>query len=142
MAPTNTSEQIRFLLESFANKTTGVKSVLVSSKDGLKLAAHNLVDDGVSDRLSAVTSGLFSLTKGAGAYLDGDGALRQNITEFVGGFLFIVPGGPGANVTVLTDSSVDIGQLGFDIELLVKQVSHVLSVEARHPQGQTDGRAG
>lgn len=142
MAPTNTSEQIRHFLETFANKTPGVTSVLVSSKEGLELAAHNLEDDGVSDRLSAVTSGLFSLTKGAGAFLDGDGALRQNITQFVGGFLFIVPGGPGANVTVLTDSSIDIGQIGFEIELLVNQVSHVLSVETRPPQSHADGRAG
>ncbi|MCA1220043.1 roadblock/LC7 domain-containing protein [Streptomyces sp. 8L] len=142
MASANASEQLSFLLETFASKTAGVRSVLVSSKDGLELAAHNLVEDGISDRLSAVTSGLFSLTKGVGSLLDGDGTLKQNIAEFAGGFLFVVPGGPGANVTVLTDPSVDIGQIGFDIQLLVKQVSHALSVEARHPQARSDGQAG
>jgi predicted regulator of Ras-like GTPase activity (Roadblock/LC7/MglB family) len=142
MASTNTSDDLLFLLEDFASKTAGVRSVLVSSKDGLEMASYNLMDDGVSDTLSAVTSGLFSLTKGAGAFLDGGGAFKQNVTEFAGGYLFIVPGGSGANVTVLTDATVDVGQLGYAVQFLVTQVSHIASVEARQPQAHADGRAG
>lgn len=142
MASANLSEQLAFLLETFASKTAGVQSVLVSSTDGLELAAHNLVDDGVSASLSAVTSGMFSLAKRAGSLLSGDGAIKQNITEFGKGFLVIVPGGPGANVTVLADASVDIGQLGYDVQLLVNQVSHLMSVEARHPEAASGGGAG
>ncbi|WP_241826763.1 roadblock/LC7 domain-containing protein [Streptomyces graminilatus] len=126
-----TKNDLTWLLTDFVNRTTGAVSALVTSRDGMKVASLNHDRKGEADTLSAITSGLHSLALGTGRLLNGAGGVRQVIVELDGGHLFVQAAGEGALLTVLVGADGDVGQVSYEMTLLVKQVPQYLYVAPR-----------
>src|SRR5262249_46324122 len=77
------------LLPSFARRVPDVTHALAVSVDGLTLAASDGLPVDRSDQLSAITSGLASLTVGAAKCLS-TGRVRQTVVDMDGGVLLVM----------------------------------------------------
>ncbi len=127
---TGAGRQLDWLVDDFARRVSGVRQALVVSGDGLRLATSAGVDPGLGDQLSAVASGLVSLTRGA-AQCFGAEPVRQTIVEMAGGYLFVTAIAEGAALTVFADATCDIGMVGYEMTLLVARVGQLLTPAAR-----------
>ncbi|WP_433386956.1 roadblock/LC7 domain-containing protein [Micromonospora sp. KLBMP9576] len=129
MTPT-VSAGLDWLLANFAEQVPDVSHALAVSGDGLRLAASpHLAPDQV-DQLSAVISGLASLTIGA-ARLMSAGRVRQQIIDMDGGVLLVMAVGERALVGVLAAPGCDLGQIGYETAMLVQRVAEALEPAAR-----------
>ncbi|MGW1783960.1 roadblock/LC7 domain-containing protein [Streptomyces sp. NPDC002143] len=124
-------KDLTWLLDDFVKRTSGAVSALVTSRDGMEVASLNHDAEGEAEVLSAITSGLHSLALGVGHHLKAAGSVRQVVVELDGGHLFVMAAGDGALLTVLVDADGDVGQIGYEMTLLVKRVQHQLSVAPR-----------
>ena len=78
--------------------------------------------------------GLASLAVGAARLFDG-GAVLQTVVEMEHGYLMLMSVGDGSNLTVLTEEAADIGQVGYEMALLVERVGRMVQAEARVTTG-------
>jgi predicted regulator of Ras-like GTPase activity (Roadblock/LC7/MglB family) len=134
MMKTN-DRDLDWLLESLLERTPGTRHALVLSRDGLKLCRTSGLSVDQADQLSAIASGIQSLAHGASAeFGDGTGGVRQSMTEFHGGLLFIVEAGEGAHLAVVAGEEADAGVIGHNMNELVEQIGEYLSSPARDPR--------
>ncbi|MFN2495905.1 MAG: roadblock/LC7 domain-containing protein [Pseudonocardiaceae bacterium] len=117
--------QLDWLLTDFMRGTPGVHHALVVSDDGLPLAASERVDEMLGDRLSAATSGLVSLARGA-AQLLSLAPVNQTIVEMIGGYLFMTSISQGSTLAVVADRHCDMGLVGYEMTMLASRVGHAL----------------
>jgi len=129
---TGDGRQLDWLVDDFAQRVAGVRQALVTSGDGLRLAASSAVDTELGDQMSAVASGLVSLTRGAAQCFAAE-PVRQTIVEMGGGYLFVTSIADGAALTVFADPSCDIGMVGYEMALLVARVGQLLTPATRGP---------
>lgn len=121
-----------WLLENLLEKTPGARHALVLSRDGLKLCLSSGLSVDQADQLAAIASGIQSLSHGASIeFGDGSGGVRQSMTEFHGGILFIVEAGVGAHLAVIAESDADAGVIGHNMNELVEQIGGYLRAEPR-----------
>ncbi|MGW0883251.1 roadblock/LC7 domain-containing protein [Streptomyces sp. NPDC002671] len=127
--------EIDWLLNDFVAHTTGARAALLTSTDGLTIAHHNLADDNdaTASRLSAITSGVHSLTKGAAELLNGATGVNQILMDVEGGQLYIMAAGSGALLTVLATNEADPGMIGFEASMLITRFPQNLTVAPRVP---------
>ncbi|CUU58919.1 dynein regulation protein LC7 [Frankia sp. CcI49] len=131
----NTTESdLDWLLENLLARTPGTHHALVLSRDGLKLCRSSGLSIDQADQLSAIASGIQSLAHGASIeFGDGTGGVRQSMTEFHGGLLFIVDAGQGAHLAVIATDDADAGIIGHNMSELVEQIGEYLSAAPRGP---------
>ena len=132
---TGAGRQLDWLVDDFARRIAGVRQALVVSGDGLRLAASAGVDTGLGDQLSAVASGLVSLTRGA-AQCFGAEPVRQTIVEMGGGYLFVTAVSDGSSLAVFADAQCDIGMVGYEMTMLASRVGHALTPAPRAGAGR------
>jgi predicted regulator of Ras-like GTPase activity (Roadblock/LC7/MglB family) len=77
-----------------------------------------------------VSSGLASLAVGASRLFEG-GAVLQTIVEMEHGYLMLMSVGDGSTLAVLTQESADIGQVGYEMALLVARVGAAVQAQPR-----------
>jgi predicted regulator of Ras-like GTPase activity (Roadblock/LC7/MglB family) len=127
-----TDRSLDWLLENLLEKTPGTRHALVLSRDGLKLCLSSGLTVDQADQLSAIASGIQSLSHGASMeFGDGSGGVRQSMTEFHGGILFIVEAGVGAHLAVIADDEADAGVVGHNMNELIEQIGEYLRAEPR-----------
>jgi predicted regulator of Ras-like GTPase activity (Roadblock/LC7/MglB family) len=119
-----------WLLTNFTDEVPGVAHAIAVSSDGLLLAHSRDLPRDRGDQLAAIAAGLASLTQGAAGLLEA-GAVLQNVVEMEGGFLFLMSMGDGAALAALAARNCDVGQVGYEMALLVERVGGVLSPAAR-----------
>ena len=100
------------------------------SADGLLMAASRSIPYERAEQVAAVSSGLASLAVGAARLFDG-GAVLQTVVEMQRGYLLLMSVGDGSHLAVLTEDSADIGQVGYEMALLVDRVGRMIQAEAR-----------
>jgi hypothetical protein len=128
------------LLDELVTGTRGARHALVLSKDGLKLSLSPGLSADHADQLAAIASGIQSLARGASIeFGDGSGGVRQSMTEFHGGILFIVEAGEGAHLAVVGEESADAAAIGRGMNDLVEAVHGRLRADPR-TGGRTDTR--
>ncbi|MFK0296229.1 roadblock/LC7 domain-containing protein [Streptomyces sp. NPDC090442] len=89
-----------------------------------------------ADQLAAIASGIQSLSHGASVeFGDGTGGVRQAMTEFHGGVLFIVEAGNGAHLALIAVEDADVGLIGFHMNELVEQIGEYLRAAPRGEDG-------
>lgn len=120
------SQDTSWLLANFAEETPGVAHAIAVSSDGLLLASSRDLPRDRADQLAAITSGLVSLTQGAAGLLEA-GAVLQNVVEMDGGFLFLMSISDGSALAALAARNCDVGQVGYEMALLVERVGTALS---------------
>ncbi|MFF9482849.1 roadblock/LC7 domain-containing protein [Streptomyces sp. NPDC014733] len=136
---TNTTDHsLDWMLENLLQKTPGARHALVLSRDGLKLCHSPGLTVDQADQLAAIASGIQSLSHGASVeFGDGTGGVRQAMTEFHGGILFIVEAGHGAHLALLAVEDADVGLIGFNMNELVEQIGEYLQAAPREEGGRT-----
>ncbi|MEU5158407.1 roadblock/LC7 domain-containing protein [Streptomyces sp. NPDC020875] len=121
-----------WLLEGLLERTPGTRHALVLSRDGLKLCHTAELSADRADQLSAISAGIQSLSHGASVeFGDGSGGVRQSMTEFYGGILFIAEAGEGSHVAVVAAEDADAGLVGHNMLELVEQLGEHLSAPPR-----------
>ena len=127
-------ESLDWLVSKFAREVAGVSHAILVSADGLLMAASEHMPIERADQLAAVASGLSSLSAGAAQLFDG-GPVLQSIVEMQNGYLLLMRVGDGSNLAALASRSHDIGQIGYEMAILVEQVGTVIqSARRRAPQ--------
>ena len=124
------SPQLDWLVNDFVRQVAGVRQALVVSVDGLRLAQSDGLDKSTADQLSAVTSGLVSLTRSAAQSFRAE-PVRQTIVEMGGGYLFVTAVSDGSSLAVFADAHCDIGMVGYEMTMLVARVGQLLAPAAR-----------
>jgi predicted regulator of Ras-like GTPase activity (Roadblock/LC7/MglB family) len=128
--------QLDWLLNDFIRDTPGVLHALVISGDGLPLAASGNVDAVLGDQLSAATSGLVSLSRGAAQLLN-LAPVSQTVVEMAGGYLFATSISQGSTLAVVAYRHCDMGMVGYEMTMLASRVGHVLTPAPRATQTRT-----
>jgi len=122
------AKNFNWLLSSFVESTIGVEEAIAVSSDGLLMAVSSNMDRAGADKLAAIVSGLRSLADGASRIM-GKGALNHVIIEMNKGFLLVATISGGASLGVTTSKNCDLGQIGYDMTLLIERVGSSLTPE-------------
>jgi predicted regulator of Ras-like GTPase activity (Roadblock/LC7/MglB family) len=134
-----TDAKLDWLLEKLLERTPGARHGLVLSRDGLKLCRSRELNEDQADQLAAIAAGIQSLSHGASVeFGDGTGGVRQAMTEFYGGILFVVEAGEGAHLAVIAGDDADVGLVGHNMNELVEQIGEHLSAPPRESGGGSD----
>lgn len=123
--------ELDWLLNDLTQRMPSVRHALVLSNDGLVSGSSQGIKSQDAERLAAVSSGLNSLAKGTGQHF-GAGQVRQTMIEFEEGVLFVTAAGEGSCLCVLGAAEADIGQISYEMTLLVSRVGEHLGVAARN----------
>lgn len=127
---TSTGSSLDWLVTKFAREVAGVAHALLVSVDGLPIAASEYLPRERADQLAAVASGLASLAAGAAQLFEG-GQVLQSVVEMQNGYLLLMRVGDGSHLATLAVSSCDIGQIGYEMAVLVEQVGNVVQSARR-----------
>ena len=123
-----------WLVSRFVEEVTDAAHAILVSADGLLMAMSESIPDERAEQVAAVSSGLASLAVGAARLFDG-GAVLQTVVEMERGYLMLMSVGDGSNLTVLTEEAADIGQVGYEMALLVERVGRMVQAEPRVTAG-------
>jgi uncharacterized protein len=132
--PGSTMQDMSWLMTNFADNVAGIAHVVAVSADGLLLASSRDLPPDRAEQLAAITAGVVSLTDGASRTFTG-GNVLQTIVEMDSGYLFLMTISDGSALAVLASRSCDVGQVGYEMALLVERVGAALSPLPREAVG-------
>jgi predicted regulator of Ras-like GTPase activity (Roadblock/LC7/MglB family) len=130
--------QFGWLVNDFVERVPGVAHAVVVSADGLLLTASSRLPLDRADQLAAVASGCVSLTQGAARCFEA-GGVKETIVEMERGIMLLMAISDGSCLAVLAAPVCDIGQVAYEMTLLVDRVGQLLTPELR---AQLQGAAG
>ena len=119
-----------WLVTRFVDDVPDAAHAILLSADGLLMAASTSLPADRAEQVAAVSSGLASLAVGASRLFEG-GAVLQTIVEMEHGYLMLMSVGDGSTLAVLTQESADIGQVGYEMALLVVRVGRAVQAQPR-----------
>jgi uncharacterized protein len=128
MSLADDAQQFNWLMNSFVRDTAGVTDSVAVSSDGLLMARSNTLDDAGADQIAAIISGFVSLGQGATRCFDFE-ALQQVIIAMKGGYLFVTAMGTAGCLGVVATPQGDIGNIGYQMALLVERAGAMLTPE-------------
>ncbi|MGW6568542.1 roadblock/LC7 domain-containing protein [Streptomyces sp. NPDC054975] len=124
--------ELDWLLDDLTRRVEYIRHALVLSNDGLVTGASSGLAREDAEHLAAVSSGLHSLARGSGRHFQA-GRARQTMVEFDDALLFVTAAGEGSCLCVLSGADADVGQVAYEMTLLVNRVGEHLAVAARQP---------
>lgn len=119
-----------WLITDFVRRVPGAAHAVVVSADGLLLAGSDGLPQDRAEQLSAVASGLISLTEGAARCFEA-GQVNQTVVEMDRGYLFLMSISDGSCLSVLAAPTSDIGAVAYEMTLLVERVGEQMTPELR-----------
>lgn len=122
-----------WFMSNFVRDVPGVSHAILVSADGLLMASSSRLPADRAEQLAAVTSGLASLSSGAARLFDA-GKVRQSIVEMDDGYLLSMSVGDGSHLATLASISCEIGQVGYEMAVLVDRVGKTIQATERAPQ--------
>ncbi|WP_418960934.1 roadblock/LC7 domain-containing protein [Streptomyces tritici] len=125
-------KELDWLLDDLTRRVEYIRHALVLSNDGLVTGASAGLEREDAEHLAAVSSGLHSLARGSGRHFRA-GKARQTMVEFDDAMLFVTAAGEGSCLCVLSAAEADVGQVAYEMTLLVNRVGEHLGVAARQP---------
>ena len=126
--------QLDWLVSRFVDEVPDAAHAILVSADGLLMAASSSIPGERAEQVAAVSSGVASLAVGAARLFEG-GAVLQTVVEMEQGYLMLMSVGDGSHLAVLTRETADIGQVGYDMALLVDRVGRAVQAQARVVSG-------
>lgn len=128
--PAGDDRDLDWVMSRFVDDVPDAAHAILVSADGLLMASSTSIPGERAEQVAAVSSGLASLAVGAARLFEG-GSVMQTIVEMEMGFLMLMSVGDGSNLTVLTTEEADIGQVGYEMALLVDRVGRTVEAQAR-----------
>lgn len=122
--------RLDWIVAKFIDDVPGAAHAILVSADGLLMAASRDLWEERADQIAAVSSGLSSLAVGATRLFEG-GAVLQTMIEMQNGYLLLMSVGDGSNLAVLTHQGADLGQVGYEMALLVDRVGAAVQASDR-----------
>lgn len=130
-----------WLVSNFTERVPGVAHAVVVSVDGLLLTASNRLPEDRAEQLAAVAAGVASLTQGAARCFNAERVL-QTVIEMEQGIMLLMSIRDGSCLAVLAAPNCDVGQVAYEMTVLVDQVGQMLTPELRaHLQGSRQSMA-
>ncbi|AUG80932.1 dynein regulation protein LC7 [Kitasatospora sp. MMS16-BH015] len=129
-APAQPSGELNWLLDDLVGRVADLRHAVILSSDGLATATSGGLAREDAEHLAAVAAGFHSLAKGAGRHFQ-VGGVRQTMVELDEAYLFITAAGDGSCLAVLSEAESDVGQIAYEMALLVKRVGEHLTAEPR-----------
>ncbi|WP_329276543.1 roadblock/LC7 domain-containing protein [Streptomyces sp. NBC_00691] len=126
----NGNGELNWLLDELVQRVASIRKALVLSSDGLPTGASQDLTREDGEHLAAVASGFHSLAKGVGRHFEA-GRVRQTVVELEDAFLFVTAAGDGSCLAVLADADSDVGQVAYEMTLMVKRVGAHLATAPR-----------
>ncbi|MFC6094113.1 roadblock/LC7 domain-containing protein [Saccharothrix sp. BKS2] len=123
-------DQFGWLVSNFADRVPGVAHAVVISVDGLLLTASSNLPEDRADQLAAIAAGVASLTESAARCFDGGGVLRS-VVEMQHGIMLLMSIRDGSCLAVLAAPDADVGQVAYEMTVVVDQVGQLLTPELR-----------
>jgi predicted regulator of Ras-like GTPase activity (Roadblock/LC7/MglB family) len=127
------AQDLNWLVTNFVERVPAVAHAIVVSSDGLPMAHSEGFPLDRVDQLSAVTSGLTSLTQGASRVFEG-GIVNQTVVDMERGLLIVMAISDGSSIAVLAAADCDMGLVAYEMALLVERVGGVLTPQVRGAQ--------
>jgi predicted regulator of Ras-like GTPase activity (Roadblock/LC7/MglB family) len=124
------AKDLNWLVSGFTERVPGVAHAIVVSADGLLVAVSDHLPRDHADKLSAVTSGLCSITAGAAEMFDGD-VVKQTVVEMGRGYFLVMQIRDGSILAVLAAKDADIGVVGYEMAKLAKAAGEMLTPALR-----------
>ena len=125
--------ELNWLLDDLIRRVGAVRQAVILSTDGLLVGSSQGLSQEDAEHLSAVAAGFQSLARGAGRHFNG-GEVRQTIVEMESAFLFVTAAGQNTCLAVLAEADADVGQIAYEMAMLVKRVGQHLSTNPRGTQ--------
>lgn len=129
-----TTRTLDWFVSNFVRGVPGVSHAILVSADGLLMASSSHLPTDRAEQLAAVTSGLASLSGGAARLFEA-GNVRQSMVEMDGGYMLLMGVGNGSHLAALASISCDIGQVGYEMAVLVDRVGKTVQATPRATQG-------
>ncbi|QIY59037.1 roadblock/LC7 domain-containing protein [Streptomyces sp. RPA4-5] len=120
-----------WLLDQLCQNTAGVRHALLLSDDGLKTARDQNLDDDRADHLSAVCTGLLSLSNGLDQAFDTGGKALSVAVDMPLVQVLVIGAGEGAILACMAEAEADTGIVATAMAQLVERIADHLSVPAR-----------
>jgi predicted regulator of Ras-like GTPase activity (Roadblock/LC7/MglB family) len=127
---TTDKKELDWLLDDLVDRVASIRKAIVLSRDGLPTGVSKDLTREDGEHLAAVASGFHSLATGFGRHFEA-GSVRQTVVELDDAFLFVTAAGDGSCLAVLSDAESDIGQVAYEMTLLVKRVGKHLGAAPR-----------
>jgi predicted regulator of Ras-like GTPase activity (Roadblock/LC7/MglB family) len=128
--PVQPIKHLSWLLTNLIERVPAIAHAIVVSTDGLALACSKGFPADRADQLSAITSGLTSLTQGASRMFEG-GAVTQTVVEMQRGLLIVVSIGDGSTLAVLAARDCDMGLVAYEMTMLADRAGRALTPKMR-----------
>src|SRR3954466_1097929 len=128
------TRELDWVVNRFVDDAPGAAHAVLVSADGLLMAASARLPGERAEQVAAVSSGLASLAVGAPRLFEG-GSVMQTVVEMERGYLLLMSVGDGSHLAVLTQDTADIGQVGYEMALLVERVGRMIQAQARNLTG-------
>ncbi|MFF3515807.1 roadblock/LC7 domain-containing protein [Streptomyces sp. NPDC002573] len=133
MSGSSTTEILEGLLGGFVERVADAQAVVVSSTDGIRMHSFGIDSKDDADQASAVSSGMFSLARGADRLFGSSpGMARQIMAEVDGGLIFVTRPATGALLTVLASHKADLGLIGYEMNMLGQSIGSHLATAPRN----------
>ena len=132
--PNEAERELDWVVTKFVDDAPGAAHAVLVSADGLLMAASARLPGERAEQVAAVASGLASLAVGAARLFEG-GAVMQTAVEMERGYLLLMSVGDGSHLCVLTQDTADIGQVGYEMALLVERVGRMIQAQERNLTG-------
>jgi predicted regulator of Ras-like GTPase activity (Roadblock/LC7/MglB family) len=119
-----------------ALKMPETRHAILLSADGLLMAHSERISRDDADRHAAGMSGLQSLARNTAEFCgDPSTPWQQTVSEFDGGYVFLVAAGPGAYLAVSATERVDMEAVSFRLQELVQRLGKELTSPPRQDTG-------
>jgi predicted regulator of Ras-like GTPase activity (Roadblock/LC7/MglB family) len=123
------ANQLDWLLDDLVTRVPHITRSVFLSQDGLALGASRGMDQADVEHLAALAAAFQSLARSASHQFGGQA--RQSIIEMTSGFFIVCAAGQGTCLAVLTTTEADIGQVAYEMAILVQRTGDHLQVNMR-----------
>jgi uncharacterized protein len=123
-------DQFGWLITNFTDRVPGVAHAIVISVDGLLLTKSTGLPPDRAEQLAAIAAGVTSLTLSASRCFEGGGVLRT-VIEMDYGIMLLMSIRDGSCLAVLAAPDSDVGQVAYEMTVVVDQVGQILTPELR-----------
>jgi len=121
--------QLDWLLDDLVMRVPHITRSVFLSQDGLALGSSRGMEQADVEHLAALAAAFQSLARSASHQFGGDA--RQSIIEMTSGFFIVCAAGQGTCLAVLTTTEADIGQVAYEMAILVQRTGDHLQVNMR-----------